>query len=427
MQKVNLKHQQICGIDFGTTNSAIATSCMNAEENIELIPLEDDRVTIPTAIFFDFEDWQINYGRRGIEKYIEGHPGRLLRSLKSVLGSKLMDEVTQIGHDTFAFTEIIGLFIAHIKDTAEQRIKSSLDHAVVGRPVYFVDNDPVADKRAEAELKEAFMLQGFKDISFEFEPIAAARDYELSLDKEELAFIMDIGGGTSDFSLIRLSPQSRKKQDRSDDIIANSGIHIGGTDLDKQFSLASVMPHLGRGTLTVDGRLMPPNDYTTLATWHEINSLYQKKTRIEISRLYNIASRRDLLQRLVRTVDKQRGHELANAVEMAKIQLSVNSIAEMDLDFIEDDWLIEVSQNQLLDAIAGQIHKVMQAAKSTVVLGAGMDVSQISTVFMTGGSIGLPIFAEQVRKLFPNAKVIQGDHFASVARGLGLSALQRYG
>jgi hypothetical chaperone protein len=400
---------------------------MNSMGNIELINLEQGKSTIPTGVFFDFEDWAIFFGREGFEKYIDGHPGRLLRSLKSVLGSKLMNENTQIGHDKYAFSEIIGFFVAHIKRTAELSTRSSFEHTVVGRPVYFVDGDPIADRRAEGELKDIFIQQGFKDVSFEFEPIAAARDYESRIDKEELVLIMDIGGGTSDFSLIRLSPQSRNKQDRAGDIIANSGIHIGGTDLDKQFSLACVMPEMGRGSLTIDGRLMPPNDYNTLTTWHEINSLYKKKTRVEISKLYNLSSRKDRVKRLVKTVERQRGHELANAVELAKICLSNTGARNIDLDFIEDDWLIKVTQKQLLTAIAQQIHKVMEAAKNTVISGAGMDVSQIKTVFMTGGSIGLPVFESQVRATFPNAKVIQGDHFSSVATGLGMCALQRYG
>jgi hypothetical chaperone protein len=337
-----------------------------------------------------------------------------------------MNETTQIGHDKFGFGEIIGFFVAHIKETAELSINSSLEHTVLGRPVYFVDGDPIADKRAEDELKEVFIQQGFKNVSFEFEPIAAARDYESRIAKEELVLIMDIGGGTSDFSLIRLSPKSRNKHDRSEDIIANSGIHIGGTDLDKQFSLATVMPEMGRGSLTIDGRLMPPNDYSTLTTWHKINSLYQKKTSVEISKLYNLSSRKDLVKRLVKTVEKQRGHELANAVELAKIFLSNNNTTHIDLDFIEEDWLINATQKQLLSSISQNINKIMEAAKNTVVLGAGMDVSQIKTVFMTGGSIGLPVFESQVRKLFPNANVIQGDHFSSVATGLGMCALQRY-
>lgn len=424
--RLTIKHNQICGIDFGTTNSAIACSRSNSNDSIELIALEDGKSTIPTAVFFDFEEWTIFFGREGIEKYIDGHPGRLMRSLKSVLGSKLMDETTQIGHNQYEFSDIIGFFVGHIKRTAELRINSSLEHTVIGRPVYFVDGDPVADKRAEEELKGVFVKQGFKNVSFEYEPIAAARDYESRIDKEELVLIMDIGGGTSDFSLIRLSPGSRNKQDRSEDIIANSGIHIGGTDLDKQFSLAAVMPEMGRGSLTIDGRLMPPNDYSALATWHDINSLYQKKTRVEIGKLYNLASRKDLVKRLVKTVETQRGHELAHAVELGKINLSNNHAIGIDLEFIEDDWLIKVTQSQLLSSISLQIQKVMDAAKNTVTLEAGMDVAQIKTVFMTGGSIGLPVFEQQVRSMFPNAKVIQGDHFASVASGLGMCALQRY-
>ena len=121
---------------------------MNTNEKIELVTLKNSKQTMPTAVFFDFEEWSAFYGCTAVEKYIDEHSGKLLRSLKSVLGSQLMNEPPQIGHDKYGFSEIVGFFVAHIKETAELRINSSLEHTVLGSPVYCVDDDPTADKRA---------------------------------------------------------------------------------------------------------------------------------------------------------------------------------------------------------------------------------------------------------------------------------------
>ena len=414
-----------CGVDFGTTNSAIAIA--NSGDSSNLVFLEGNRPTIPTAVFFDFEDWGIKFGREGINDYIDGCSGRLMRSLKSILGSSLMDDTTQIGRTKLGFDEIIGKFIYHIKKVAEAEIGYELENTVVGRPVYFVDGDKAADQKAEEELKKIFTSQGFRDVSFELEPIAAAKNYEKTLSKEELALIIDVGGGTSDFSVIRLSPDLRKTDDRTGDVLANSGIHIGGTDFDKQFSLKKVMPAMGYNSKTTTGLPLPISHYHTLATWHEINSLYNRKGQNAIKELYNSALRKDLVQRLLNVVQNQRGHELASTIEEAKILLSDETECELDLEFLEHSWKIPVSKKELMNILNQKVEMVMRIAKETVIQGAGLSLSDVKTVFMTGGSTGLPAFTHHVHESFPDASIIHGDRFGSVAKGLGLLATQRYG
>lgn len=253
-----------CGIDFGTSNSAISTY---SNGSLKLIDLEQEKPTIPSAVFFNTDEDEITFGRQGICDYLEGYSGRLMRSLKSVLGSSLANERTQIGNRVYNYTDIIALVISHIKQIAEQTIGAPLDSVVMGRPVHFVDNNADADKRAEQSLRDILAKQNFKNISFEFEPIAAAKDYETTLTKEELVLVFDIGGGTSDFSLIRLCHNRRGKQDRTNDILANSGLRMGGTDFDRRLSLHAIMPEMGYKTAQLGKLTMPAHPFQNLATW----------------------------------------------------------------------------------------------------------------------------------------------------------------
>ena len=189
---------------------------------------------------------------------------------------------------------------------------TSVDTVVLGRPVQFVDDDAAADAAAQAELEKAARAQGFRHIAFQFEPIAAALDYEQSVTREELALIVDMGGGTSDFSIVRVSPRRAAASDRKDDILANRGIHIGGTDFDRLLSLAHVMPELGYLTPTKDGkRNLPAGYFVDLATWQRINLLYTGKAKTDLRQMRFEAARPDLVDRLIEVVDHRFGHALA--------------------------------------------------------------------------------------------------------------------
>lgn len=262
----------VCGLDFGTSNSTIAR--LDSGGVPHLLKLEAGRETIPSVIFFGFEDDSLHFGRQAVAEYVTGADGRLMRSLKSVLGTSLIGDTTRVKAKSYGFLEILGIFIGELKRRAEAELFAPVDSVVCGRPVHFVDDDPVADAAAQEQLAGAVRAQGFRHVDFQFEPIAAALDYERQVSAERLALIVDLGGGTSDFSVVRVSPQRARSVDRGGDILSTAGVHVGGTDFDRLLSMAKVMPELGLGTVTRDGkRHLPVAPYYDLSTWHRINQI----------------------------------------------------------------------------------------------------------------------------------------------------------
>ena len=270
----HFSYARACGIDFGTSNSTVGWIRSGYST---LLPLEDDKPTLPSVVFFNAEENSVSFGRAGLREYLEGYECRLMRSLKSLLGSSLIDGRTDVQGTVVIFRDLLTRFIASLKARAEVQGGRTFDQAVLGRPVFFVDDDPAADRVAEQTLADIARAVGFSDISFQYEPIAAAFHYETTLAREELVLVADIGGGTSDFSIVRLSPQRARAAERWSDVLANTGVHIGGTDFDKQLSLASVMPLLGHRSLLKSGREMPASIYFNLATWHTINFAYARQ------------------------------------------------------------------------------------------------------------------------------------------------------
>ncbi|MDP3896899.1 MAG: Hsp70 family protein, partial [Mesorhizobium sp.] len=271
------------GIDFGTSNSTVGIA---EDGRARLVALEGEHVTMPSAVFFNFEDDRTYFGRRAIEDYTLNSEGRLLRALKSVLGTALIHEKTRIKARSMMFSDIIGTFVGHLKTRLDAATGGDTESVVLGRPVHFVDGDEVADRAAEGELEKAARAQGFRHIAFQFEPIAAALDYEQGVSREELALIVDIGGGTSDFSIVRVSPEGARRADRKGDVLANTGVHVGGTDFDRLLSVAQVMPQLGHGTPTKDGkRNLPVSYFFDLATWQRINSLYTNRAMVDLRQI----------------------------------------------------------------------------------------------------------------------------------------------
>src|ERR1700749_3304136 len=302
----------ICGLDFGTSNTTLGTIDDNTPV---LAALETDHTTIPSAIFYE-ANGAVLIGRRAIEAYVDGTHGRLMRSLKSVLGTSLIEETTRLGRNRVRFRDVIAYYLGAVKRRAEQATGRELRDVVHGRPVHFVDNAPDADRKAEQTLREIAREVGFDDVTFQFEPIAAALDYERQITTEEVALIADIGGGPSDFSIVRLGPQRHGKADRSADILANDGVRIGGTDFDRQLSLGVVMPLFGFGSPMKRAGLDVPSSYFhDLAPWSNINRMYERQVAADIRQVRQEASEPELLDRLIRVVHEQRGHTLAIEVE----------------------------------------------------------------------------------------------------------------
>lgn len=412
------------GIDFGTSNSTVGIVEKGAAR---LAPVEGADVTIPSAIFFNFEDGHTYFGRRAIEDYTLNSEGRLMRSLKSVLGTSLIHEKTRIKARTMVFSDIIGLVLGHLKACLDAALDTDVEQVVLGRPVRFVDEDEAADRHAQDELEKAARKQGFKHIAFQFEPIAAALDYEQSVAREELALIADIGGGTSDFSIVRVSPEARRKADRRGDVLANTGVHVGGTDFDRLLSMARAMPELGYMTPTKDGkRNLPVSYFFDLATWQRINSLYSNKAMTDLKQIRYDAARPELIERMIDIVEHRQGHALAGRVERAKIDLAQGNGSAIDLGLAGGKVEVALTAGMLDEAIGSAVERIDATVERT--LGdAGLAAGDIDTLFMTGGSTGIPAVHTAIARRFPQARVVKGDVFGSVGLGLALDAGRKFG
>lgn len=413
-----------CGFDFGTSNSTLALA---RSQTTSLLPLEEDRSVIPSTIFFSFEDEDVRFGRDAVLHYVEGVEGRLMRSLKSVLGSATMAEKTPIKGRRWGYDEIIGLYMREVRRRAENAAGTALEEVVLGRPVFFVDGDAEADRRAQDELEAIARGAGFTSIEFQFEPIAAALDHELTVQEEELAVIVDLGGGTSDFSVVRVSPEGRTRADRRKDILASSGVHVGGTDFDQLLSLKSVMPEFGLGTLARDGkRELPKWAYYELATWHRINFLYTSKAAQKLKELRYDAREPGRVERLIDLVDHRLGHALAGCVEGTKVALSEEDLHNLRLSLPGGELSVDIAVDDLVEAINASVGRV-ESALDECLLRAEVPATAVSTVFLTGGSASIPYVRERLTRKFGGARIVQGDVFGSVGSGLALDALRRFG
>ncbi|ANN65468.1 Hsp70 family protein [Bordetella bronchialis] len=412
-----------CGIDFGTSNSAVGWYRPDAPS---LLPLEDGQPTMPSAIFFHEEDSTIRYGRAALEDYLAGYEGRLMRAMKNLLGSSLIDGHTEIRGRGVPFRVLLTHFIAQLKTRAEQAAGRTFDSVVMGRPAFFVDGDEAADRSAQDTLGEIATAVGFRHVAFQYEPLAAAFDYESQIGREELVLVIDIGGGTSDFSLIRLGPARAGQGDRKQDILAHGGVHIGGGDFDRHLNLAAFMPLLGLGSKLRNGKDVPSTPYSNLASWHTINFAYTNKARETLSYIRANAAERDKIELLLRLVERRAGHWLSLQVEQAKIALSDAPATQASLDRIAPGRTVDISRPDLDQATAPLIDRIENTV-AALLRDADVDRAAIDTIFFTGGSSRVSCLRERVAALLPQARGVEGDLFGSIGTGLALDAARKFG
>jgi hypothetical chaperone protein len=402
---------------------------------MRLVALEGQQPTMPTAVFYfaeghaDADGPARAYGRAALAAYVDGHEGRLMRSMKSILGSDLLERHTDIGGGRSArYADIVAGYLKRLKRLAEAQLGEPLQRAVLGRPVFFVDEDPARDAQAQAALEAAARAVGFEEIAFQFEPIAAAFDYESRCAREQLVLVVDIGGGTSDFSLVRVGPERAQRAERRDDILGHHGIHIAGTDIDRRTNLAAPMRALGHGAYGPARAGSPPREVPSgitydLATWHLINSCYTPARRAEI-----LARRGDYAdpaqhRRLLAVLELQLGHHLAALAEAGKIALGGQGHHShaFDLDQVESGLRWPFAAGELAEALRDDVERIAGAALQTVQL-AGLPPSAVDALYFTGGSTGLRQLVDAIAAGFPQAERVHGDPLASVAQGLGVHA-----
>ena len=469
----DLQPPPFAAIDFGTSNSAIALPAAHGR-GVRLVPLEGQHPTMPTAVFYRADtpasqaEPERLYGRAAIAAYVEGTDGRLMRSMKSILGSSLLDQGTDVGGGrAVRYRDVVVGYLRHLKRLAEADAggesgasdrggkggkgdqgargdkgargdESELRRVVLGRPVFFVDDDPARDAQAQAALADAARAVGFDEVLFQFEPIAAALDHESKINHEQLVLVADIGGGTSDFSLVRVGPERARKgtgkPDRRDDILASHGVHLAGTDFDRHVELAAILPLLGyrtrraprRGEDPASAPEVPSSVYFDLASWHLINTVYAPQRVAELRRMRDWYDNARHHARLMTALDERLGHALAASAEAAKIEVAMQGQAAIDLSLVERGLASTLTENQAAAAIETDLERIVQAATETARM-AGVPAAEVDVLYFTGGSTGLAPLVDRIAAGFPRAQQVRGDRFASVAQGLGLHARAVFG
>ena len=438
-----------CAIDFGTSNSAIAIPAPDdaGQTGMRLVPLEGAHLTMPTAVFYatDADDLPPAarpgpslddalprcFGRAAVQAYVDGYEGRLMRSMKSVLGTALVDQTTEVGQGLgVKYLDIVTSYLRHLRHQAEAAGGQPLSQVVLGRPVYFVDDDVVRDAAAQASLEAAARAVGFTDIAFQFEPIAAALDFEQHCTQEEHVLVADIGGGTSDFSVVRVGPDRIKRLDRREDILASHGVHIAGTDFDRHIELTGILREFGYRAHGPSRPGQPPREvpsgiYFDLATWHLINTCYSPQRVMELRNMKSFYGDARHHQRLMTVLEERLGHELAHRAEDAKIAVAGGGGCSIDLGLIESGLNVDLSEDAAVGALSGDIERIAEAGRDTVAR-AGLKPADVDALYFTGGSTGLRLLAERIAADYPAARQVRGDRFASVATGLGLHAARLF-
>lgn len=419
-----------CGIDFGTSNSALALGVSKPQggaDRVYLTTVEGASDTLPTALFYAPHLPAPATGRAAQKLFFEGEEGRFMRSLKRILGTSLMQQGTAVNGKNRKFDDIIADFISQMKRRAEAAEGQTLEHVVMGRPVHFVDGSDAADRAAEKQLAAIARKTGFKHIAFQFEPIAAAFAHEQRVNRETLALVADIGGGTSDFTLIKIAAAYTDKPDRKEDILGNSGVRIGGNDFDKQLSLAAFMPHFGYHTTYGDKNLtLPVSPFHDMSEWSKVNFLYTPKFKAEMRDIHRQSHAPEKLGRYMRLLTHESGHKLLSVIEDCKIEMTHSAETTADLPFIEPDFSIPCTRRGFDAAIHDDMAEIFKALQHCL-KDAGIKPDAVGMIILTGGPTEMPLLQKLIRKKFPEAVISEDNRMSSVAIGLGYDSLRVFG
>jgi len=407
----------ILAIDFGTSNSAAAVL---QDGRVRRIPIETGEETLPTAVFFPLGgNGRMRIGSAAAEALIEGEEGRYMRALKSVLGTALLHESRLIGGKRRTVAGIIAEFLTELRQRAEAATGQRFTRALSGRPVHFHSNDADRDAQAEADLRACYLAAGFETVEFLPEPEAAAIACQGLGRDSDLGLIVDIGGGTSDFSVFR-------NAGARPEILASHGIRLGGTDFDHAVSMAHAMPALGLGgqlrrELGADLLPVPRAIYVDLSTWAKIPFLYTPETRRMVADMLRMAVDERSMGRLQIVLEEELGHELAFAVEAGKIQANTGANAgQIAMGFIAPKLSRPVSPDSLNAALAPYRVQLFEAAAETLTL-AGVTPDQIGRVVLVGGSSLMRVVSEEAARLCPQAEILRSEAFTAVVDGLALA------
>lgn len=366
----------------------------------------------------DSDEQAVFVGEQAVKAYLDmPEEGFYVRSPKSFLGA------SGLRNDQIAlFEDIVTMMMLHVKSVAESDTglnnKGVITHAVIGRPVNFqAIGGEESNQQAESILRLAAKRAGFTDVDFLFEPLAAGMDYEASLTEDKVVLVVDVGGGTTDCSVVRMGPSHINLSQRSQDFLGHSGQRVGGNDLDIALSMKAFMSHLGLGCHMINGLPVPSKPFWNAVAVNDISAqrdFVSLSSRKLIEDLIHDAEQPELLKRLLKVQQEQLGYRIVRSAEQAKIGLTDADSVTSKLDYICPQLNAEVSRELFSEAIA------VPSAKIQALMQQALDVAGVlpDVIYVTGGTARSPAIYDKIASLYPHIPVVVGDHFGSVTAGL---------
>jgi hypothetical chaperone protein len=423
----------VVGIDFGTTNSAVAVADKSGHVRTARFFYEDvDAETFRSILYFappvkNPRKPMTSYaGPEAIHHYLHAESGgRLIQSIKSYLSDPMLRATNLFGRN-YRFEELIAFMLRSLKSAAANSGLSIGSRATVGRPVRFVGSKNDGDDDfAVSRLREAMALCGITEVEFEFEPVAAAYSYEALLGHEELLLVADFGGGTTDFSLIRVGPQARKAKSSTERIIANAGLGIAGDDFDAKLVRHLVAPLLGRDSmcrLVGKTTTMPYWPFAKLEHWHHLSFLKSRENMEALRSLHAQAVEPEKIENLILLITEDLGFKLHSAVQHTKYELSSRPSSRFQFRVPGIEISAMVTRKQFEEWIAEELQAIAHCVDE-LLKQAELKPTRIDRVFLTGGSSFVPSVRALFEQRFGAERIASGSEFTSVAKGLALRAL----
>ncbi len=431
------KFKAMIGIDFGTTNSAVAMADEFGRVTTARYRSGDTDVeTFRSILFFSppqkgmRRELSAYAGPDAIDRYLHAEAGgRLIQSIKSYLASSSLKSTNLFGR-SYRFEELVGYLLRSLKAAAGQSGIPIGTRAVVGRPVRFVGAATHADDAyATKRLREALALAGITDVHFEFEPVAAAYSYETSLSKDELLLVADFGGGTTDFTVVRVGPGARRTRDPQERVLASAGVGIAGDSFDAKIVRHLVAPLLGRGShwrLLGKTGTVPNWPFAKLEHWHHLSFLKSNENMEALRAMRKRAIEPDKIDLFILLVTEDLGFQLHRAVQQAKYELSMKQEAVFSFRVPGIHVAQTVTRVQFEDWISDELHAIATCVDH-MLEGGGVKPADVDKVFLTGGSSFVPAVRNIFERRFGRERMVGGSEFTSVAKGLALRSRELRG
>lgn len=385
--------------------------------NVQLINLGEWKPETRTALFWDNEEWKTFVGDEGIVRFMDGYSGRLIQSPKSFLNS-VEEPKTIYGWKERGLGDIVTGIISDFRDRFIVTTGMTPEHIRLGRPVRFHDSDLSRDELAQNRLESYAKNAGFQSVDFEYEPVAAAKTFEHPeiLEGKKL-LVADFWGGTSDFSVIDY------KQNGEMEVISNDWVYVAGNSFDEKLSLRFFSRFLGNGSQYHTGTKfldVPNQPYFLLSDWKNIHKIHEKAVRLSVENIRNAADDKDGIDRLLEIISyPELGYEYFRAVEKAKIASSYNDPVQGNLNFFKKACKYSLTGEQFREITAEQIEKIRDALRSTL-KHASISNDDIWKILLVGGTGQLRVIQEMLEEEVGRWKILKGDTFNAIGRGLSI-------